>query len=210
MTPELRAEIASALCSLGPRPHIVTGFLRQWLIGHFSVAGQIEHPELRGKLWKAVGTETEIEIESLTRWKPETTEFRPAVVIGRNDWKVLRLGIDDRMMGETGWTPDIGTDHYAAYLEGSHTLFCISSLATEAEILGAEVYREMMQFGPLVRQELDLKRFAVVGVGKLFEIEEARSNYAVPVTVAYGIEERWKLVPHAPFLKRIVLSAFLP
>lgn len=206
--PENRAEIVSALCSLGPRPHIITGFLRQWLIAHFSAAGQIENPDLRGKLWKRVGTETEIEIESVTRWKPETTEFRPAVIIARNDWKVSRLGIDDRMMGEQ-WTPP-GVEHYATYLEGSHTLFCVSSSATEAEILGAEIYREMIQFGPKVREELDLKRFVVVGVGKLFELEEARSNYAVPVTVAYGIEERWKLVPHAPFLKRIVLSAFLP
>lgn len=209
MTPELRAAIASALCSLGPRPHIVTGFLRQWLISHFAKESQIENPELRGKLWNAIGTETEIEIESVTRWKPETTEFRPSVIISRNDWKVLRFGIDDRMMGEQ-WGDVSGVEHFATYLEGSHTLFAISSVATEAEILGAEVYREMMQFGPVVRRELDLKRFVVVGVGKLFELKEARDNYAVPVTVAYGIEERWKLVPHAPFLKRIVLSAFLP
>ena len=208
MSPELRAEIASALCSLGPRPHIITGFLRQWLISHFSKETRIEHPELRGKLWKAIGTETEIEIESITRWKPETTEFRPSIIIARNDWKILRFGINDQMMGER-WD-FTGIEHFAAYLEGSHTLFCISSVATEAEILGAEVYREMMQFGPKIREELDLKRFVVVGVGKLFELEEARSNYAVPVTVAYGIEERWQLIPHAPFLKRIVLSAFLP
>jgi hypothetical protein len=208
MDPRLQAEIISALCSLGPRPHIVTGFLRQWFISHFSKETQIEHPELRTKLWKRIPTETEIEIESVTRWKPQTTEFRPSIIIARNDWKVLRVGINDQMMGER-WD-FTGTDHFAAYLEGSHTLFCISNLAEEAEILGAEVYRELMQFGPKVREELDLKRFVVVGVGKLFEIEEARQNYAVPVTVAYGVEERWKLIPHAPFLKRVVFSAFLP
>lgn len=208
MGPEQRAAITSALCSIGPRPHIITGFLRQWFIQHFSKASQIEHPELRGKLWRAIETDTEIEVESVTRWKPAATEFRPAVIISRNDWKVLRLGIDDRMMGDT-WSRT-GVEHFATYLEGSHTLFCISSNATEAEILGAEAYREMIQFGPVVRKELALQRFAVVGVGKLFEIEEARSNYAVPVTVAYGIEERWQLLPYAPFLKRITLSAFLP
>lgn len=208
MSPEIRAEIVSAFCSIGPRPHVVTGFLRQWFISHFSRESQIEHPELRGKLWNAVRTDTEIEIESITRWKPSTTEFRPAIIIARNDWKVLRFGIDDRMMGER-WDVRAG-DHFATYLEGSHTLFALSSVPTEAEILGAEVYRDLMQFGPEIRKELDLKRFVVVGVGKLFELEEARSNYAVPVTVAYGIEERWQLIPHAPFLKRIKLSAFLP
>lgn len=209
MNPELRAAIASALCSLGPRPHVITGFLRQWFISHFSREAQIESPDLRGKLWSRIGTDTEIEIESVTRWKPETTEFRPSIIIARDDWKVLRLGIDDRMMGE-GWGDISGVEHFATYLEGSHTLFAVSSDAVEAEILAGEVYKEMMHFGPKVREELDLKRFVVVGVGKLFELEEARSNYAVPVTVAYGIEERWKLIPHAPFLKRIVLSAFLP
>ncbi len=208
MTPQLRADIISALCSLGPRPHIVTGFLRQWLIAHFSKETQIAAPELRGKLWSQVRTETGIEIESITRWKPATTEFRPAVIIARNDWKVLRLGIDDRMMGST-WD-NRGVDHFASYLEGSHTLFCISSEGTEAEILGGEVYKEFMHFGSKVREELDLKRFVVVGAGKLFELEEARGNYAVPVTVAYGLEESWQLIPHAPFLKKIVLSQFLP
>lgn len=208
MSPEIRQAVVSAICALGPRPHVMTGFLRQWFISHFSAAATVEHPELRSKLWSAVPTETGIEIESVTRWKPETTEFRPAVVISRNDWKVLRLGLDDRMMGEQ-WAPP-GRDHFAAYLEGSHTLFCVSSQPTEAEILGAEVYREMMQFGPLVRRELDLMRFVVVGVGKLFELEEARTNYAVPVTVAYAAEERWQLIPYQPFLKRIVVSAFLP
>ena len=209
MGPEIRADQLSALCSLGPRPHVLTGYLRQWFVAHFAQASQIETPDLRGKLWKAVGTETEIEVESVTRWKPETTEFRPAVVIARNDYKVLRVGINDQMMG-ANWGDVSGTDHFATYQEGSHTLFCVSSNATEAELLAGEVEREMVQFGPLVRRELDLKRFVVVGLGKLFELEEARSNYAVPVTVACGIEERWKLVPYAPFLKRIVLSAFLP
>lgn len=206
MAPEIHFDRHSALCSMGPRPHIVTGFLRQWFIQHFSKESFIEHPEVRGLLWKAADS-SDLEIESITRWKPSTTEKRPAIIISRNDWKVLRLGIDDRMMGVRSLT---GIEHYATYLEGSHTLFCLSSKPTEAEILAAEVYREMIQFGPIVREELDLKRFVVVGVGKLFELEEARENFAVPVTVAYAIEERWKLIPHAPFLKRISISAFLP
>ena len=206
MATELKFDAFSSLCSLGPRPIVVTGFLRQWFIQHFSTANNIEHPELRSLLWTAM-PDTPIDIESITRWKPSTTEKRPAIVIARNDWKVLRLGIDDRMMG---YRSADGVEHYAAYYSGSHTLFCLSGKPMEAEILAAEVCREMIQFGPTVRKELDLMRFLVVGVGKLFEVEEARENFAVPVTVAYSLEDRWRIIPHAPFLKKIQLSSFLP
>lgn len=210
MNPEIRAAIASAICSTGMLPHLMTGFLVQWLRRHFADPKNREQSDLLNKIWKAVGTETTIDVESATRWKPETTELRPAVVVARNDWNVLRFGINDQMMG--GDWEATGAEYFAAYVEGTHTLFCVSPLPVEAEILAAEVYRETLQFGPAVRRELDVavKRFATVGVGKIFEIEEARQAYAVPVTVAYGLEERWKLVPYAPFLKKITLSMFLP
>jgi hypothetical protein len=207
MAPEAKFDATSSICSLGPRPLIVTGFLRQWFINHFANPDGIEAPELRGYLWKAVNTTDGIEIESITRWKPESTEKRPGIIIKRNDWKVLRHGIDDRMMGQHNFD---GIQHHSTFLEGSHTLFCLSNLAPEAEILAGEVYREMMQFGPAIRKELDLKRFVLVAVGSMFKLEEARENYAVPVTVAYALEDSWELIPHGPLLKRIVISYFLP
>jgi hypothetical protein len=106
--------------------------------------------------------------------------------------------------------PVYGPSSFATYLEGSHTLFAVSTEGAEAEILAAEVYRELIQFGPIMRRELELHRFLVVSVGSLFEIEEAHETFAVPITVGYALEERWKLVPHAPFLKRIKLSEFVP
>jgi hypothetical protein len=68
----------------------------------------------------------------------------------------------------------------------------------------------MMQFGPVIRDELNLKRFVVVSVGALFEIEESKENFGVPVTVSYVADENWKIIPQAPVLKRIVLSKFIP
>ncbi len=207
--PETRAPLPSVLCSLGPRPHIVTGYLRQWFIDHFSVRNRIENPQLFTKLWSAVPTDTEIEIESVTRWKPQTTEFRPAVIVARNDWKVLRFGINDMMMGDK-WVLNPGIDYFAVAAEGSHTLFCVSSDPLEAELIGTEVYRETLEFGHRARADMALQRFQTLGLGKVFEIEEARQNYAVPVTVAYAAMEYWRVVPYTPFLKRIVLSEFLP
>lgn len=205
--PEVRTSLMDAICSIGaPRPHMMTGFFVDWFQKHFATTPNIEEPQLRGLLWTAVDS-SNLEIESITRWKPQTTGKRPAIIVSRNDWKVLSLGIDNRMMVTRGIS---GIEHYAAYLQGSHTMFCLSGKPVEAEILSAEVYREMMQFGPLIRKELELMRFAAMGVGKLFEVEESAGHFAVPVTVAYFLEEKWRLIPQTPKLKNMKLSAWLP
>lgn len=199
-----------SLCSILPRPHLMTGFFRDWFQKHFGDSQNIEAPELRGLLWQAVreaGQCQNILIDSVTRWNPADTEKRPAILIGRNDWEVVRAGIDDRRQGDVALS---GSKLYTCFVKGSHTLFCLGTNGTAAEILSAEVYREMMQFGPAIRQRLDLMRFQVVGVGALFQVEESAEHFAVPVTVAYAAREDWELRPSAPAVKTIGLSLFLP
>jgi hypothetical protein len=206
MAPTLILPVVRNLCSLGPRAQVATGFFVQWMRQHFTAASGIEDPDARGLLWRAVDS-TDILIESITTWKPSTTGKRPAIIVGRNDWEVVRFGVNDEHMGTI---PRDGARHFSCVIKGSHTLFCLSQKGPEAEIVAGEVYGDMMKFGPQVREDLDLKRFVVVGAGKPFRVEEARSNYAVPVTVAYMAEENWLILPHAPFLKKIQLSLFLP
>lgn len=193
-------------CSIAPRPHLMTGFFREWFINHFNKAENIEAKELRGKLWKAMPS-TDIVIESITQWRPDLTQKRPAIIIKRNDWQVNRVSIRDELHGSINWD---GSKEYAVMISGSHTLFCVAGKGAEAEILAGEVYREMMQFAPVIRNELGLIKFVVVSVGSLFELEEAKENYGVPVTVSYVAGESWKIIPQAPVLKSIVLSKFIP
>lgn len=204
--PQILTDLPSNWCAIAPRPHLMTGFFREWFKYHFSDEANIEHKELRYALWKAM-PDTKILVESITQWDPASVQRRPAIIIKRNDWQVQRAGIDDRLMGGVSLK---GERHYATFVTGSHTLFCIAGKGAEAEILAAEVFREMVQFGPVIRQELELMRFVVAGEGAMFELDEARENYAVPVTVTYAAEERWKLVQQAPVLKKIVLSSYLP
>jgi hypothetical protein len=184
----------------------MTGFFREWFINHFANADNIEARELRGKLWKAIAS-TDIVIESITQWRPDLTQKRLAIIIKRNDWQVQRITIGDRLHGNI---PFSGNREHSVLVTGSHTFFCLAGRGTEAEILAAEVYREMMQFGPVIRDELDLKRFVVVSVGSLFELEESKENFGVPVTVSYVADESWQLVPQSVVLKSIVLSKFIP
>jgi hypothetical protein len=198
----------SALCSLGMRPHLMTGILRKFLIQHFIDRNNQEQPAFRQEgtappndyLWRASDS-TGILIESITRWKPNTVEKRPAIILKRNAWTVERRGINDLMQG----IPAIDAlDRYATYMVGSHTLFCIAGEAAEVELLVAEVYRWLISFGPIIRQYIDLHRFVTVSVDSVFILDdEATENFVCPITVAYAHEERWTIRPHVPLLKLI-------
>ena len=199
--PELRVEHYSNPCSFGLTPILMTGFLLQWLGDHFSRRQNVEHPELRDILWRA-NTRNGILIASITDWDPKAVEKRPGIIIKRNAWTAERLAIDDRLTP----TPD-GDEHYCTLMRGSHTIFCLAGEGGEVEILGAEVFRELLGFSSLIRRTLNLNRFGVSELGPVNELQEATENYAVPVTVAYASQLAWNIEQDAPKLKRFVLSA---
>lgn len=210
-TPEKRLGTVSALCSYGMRPHVMTGFLRQLLMTHFSDPNNIEEPKIRRHVetlgtWKPADQGTDsggILIESITRWLPNTADKRPAILIKRNSWRWLRQGIGD-LTGKNDYT---GESSYAGFWEGSHTLFCLAPSGVETEFLTTEVVKFLINFSPLIRDQMDLHKFIVSEVGGIGEVQEVVQGYAVPVTVAYVAEEAWSLQPYAPRLKRIVFKA---
>jgi hypothetical protein len=199
--PQIRPQPPPAPCSLGLLPDQMTGELRHIVGEHFARRETIEAPALKDLLWRAsqVGG---ILVESIARWKPEELGQRPAVIIKRNDWTATRILQDDRY----GSTPQ-AEPIYAVIMQGSHTLFCLAKAGEEAEVLGAEVLRELRGFSKQVRIELALGRFVVMGLGELFQLKEATETFAVPVTVAYAATESWTVHEHAPRLRRIELSA---
>lgn len=211
MASEHVVDTPSALCSLGPRPIVMTGYLIQVLRQHFADPNNIEDqhfrhpPGGRDYVWRQ-GNDSGIVIESATRWDPEKTGQRPAILVKRNEWGAIHKGINDQHMGNLSLE---GREKYTYFLRGSHTLFCIGGESGEAEKLGTEVYREIGQFAPIIRKNLHLHRFQLLQVGQLGKLKEATDNYAVSVSVGYAFEESWVIRHHTPKLKRIVLSAEL-
>lgn len=206
MSEQYLQETPSALCSLLPRPLLLTGFFRDILMRHFAERDQIEAPELQQLIWQQ-GEQTNILIESIHRWVPELTERRPAVVIKRNAYTNRRRGIGDRQQLPSADT--FGNPHYATFWVGSHTLFCIGGSGAQAELLATEVQRELTEFGPVIRRTLNLHRFQVTEVGAIAELEEATENFVVPVTVGYAYEQVWSLAKQAPTLRTVSLSNLL-
>lgn len=205
--PQIVVEHPSSLCSIGPRPLLVTGLIVQELQDLFSSPDRLDHKNLRKYLWQTTAERSKILVESMTRWTPTETSKRPAVLVRRNDWQTQRLGIGDKMLMQTdldGW------DHYSLVMCGSHTVFCLAREAGECETLGTEVYLQLLQFGPVLRERLDLLKFTVIEYGKMAPVLESREHFGIPITIAYAHNLSWTVRKHTPVLQTFEFDKFLP
>lgn len=210
--PENRMPSVSALCSLGTRPHAMTGFLRQVLMEHFAHPNNIHDGILRYRLqemgvWKPTEGPEELEssilIESITKWLPTTSMQRISLVLKRNkwDWEQVLPGNSD------GDEYEQGRRFFYGFWRGSHTIFAIAQTGAEAETLATEVNQFLLFYAQEFVEEMNLHRFMPIGLDTLHQVKEVADHYVVPVTVAYRAEEAWELQPHAPRLKRISFKA---
>jgi hypothetical protein len=211
--PENKVDTVSALCSYGMRPHVMTGLLRQLLMGHFADPDHIEDSKVRQQikdlnLWRPEEGDLGLNgggilIESITRWLPGSTDKRPALIIKRNAWQWSKAVIGDKLERNM-YT---GKESYFGFWQGSHTIYCMAGTGAETEFLATETVKFLILFSSLIRTQMELKKFYVSEVGGVGEVQEVVQGYAVPVTVAYVAEENWSIQPYVPRLKRIVFKA---
>jgi len=204
--PKPAFDTGNNLDALGMMPHVITGFLRDWLTNRFSDPNNIEAEPLRGLLWKATQP-TGILIESITRWKPESTEKRPAIIIKRGNWTSSRLVLNDSVGTVDSY---LGSQRYGRLMAGSHTLFCISNSGAQSEIIAGEVFKDLNTYGLVIANILNLVKFEAVELGELFQLEEEKENYAAPIVIQYTGQEVWTVAQQGPILKRVNLSSYLP
>jgi len=202
--PENRLYHESNLCSMGPRPQIMTGIFLLILREHFISADNIVHAVFRDRLYKT-GTdadETGILIEDATVWTPTRTGNRPAVVVKRNAWQSTKRGT----FGSINGVDPEGNSRYTKIIRGSHTMFCVAKEGGEAEVLAAEVSQLFTHFGPVFRNTFKLLAFDLTEVGALSYVKEATDRYVVPITVGYGYDDTWIVRQWAPVLRNITMS----
>lgn len=209
-TPQSRLDL-SALpnpCQASGKLRIMTGLFRQWLILHFSDPQAIIDVNKKDVwVWRpdplrageADPKTSKILIEPVGKYAKEFTDARPAVLIKRHKWTSHKVGINNQLLGAVG--PG-GVSYFATYFIGAHTLFCISREPAEAELLANEVYEEINQFSRAVRQRLNLFRLEVAEVGEAGILKESGQSFAVPVVVAYAVEDTWEMRREAPFFNR--------
>lgn len=188
---ELRLSWFEEICKKLPSLILTDGWIKLWLIKHFENNARLENQDpnspLRRYIWTP-GPDTQIVIEDYSKWKPEMTERRPALIIKRNAWKVLKLGIGDKWLGHTD---EKGNVFHEIAIQGSSTIFCISNTGAETEILADEVFRELVGFSQLVRKALNLLMLKVEDIGELVILDESRENFVIPITLNYAYDHKW-------------------
>lgn len=192
-----------AVRAMGPTPYLFDKYLIRLLRNVFSDPSKFQHQELRSLMWNAKLKDSVIDIESLYNWKPDSTGRRPAVTVKRDNWTAQRLGINDEAQG--GFEAD-GAGTFEKLWMGSHTIFAISTVPDESDLIAHEIQRYLDGFSSVIREELDMKRVTVAAIGELFEIKEYRQSYATPVTVAAAASDKWKVIMQAPLFNSTSLD----
>jgi hypothetical protein len=72
------------------------------------------------------------------------------------------------------------------------------------------VFKDLNTYGLVIANILNLVKFEAVELGELFQLEEAKENYAAPIVIQYTGQEVWTVAQQGPILKRVNLSSYLP
>lgn len=169
----------------------VTDALTAWMRWHFGAASRIEFPDLVGRLWNGTPEASTIWIGSLATWNPQKSGERPALLVDRLEQQLdlSKRGINDQLQGGPPFS-------FYCYMTGQHVVHCLGGREGEAELLAAEVWRELRRYAHVARDALCLVRFLPVSPGKRTQLsDEHKAVYTVPVVVQYGYAESWQAVP---------------
>lgn len=168
----------------------LTEALVRWLRGHFSVASRIEYPDLVGRVWTSNREQSPIQICSLAEWNPTESNKRPAILVDRLDQErdLAHQAIGDQWQG-------VRPGNYWILKTGQHVVYCVGGREGEADLLAAEVERELVRFGPIAQQYLCLMRFRPVKTGRRVQIPEYREHYASPIVCIYAYQDMFRIFP---------------
>lgn len=204
----------TTICSSGLKNLYITGILLRILQSHFSRSENITFERLRDLIWtpqpedtdsdSTSGPDTKIVIDPTHLWNAQNVQQRPSIMVKRNRVSTQRLGLDD------GWTlglnPDREGDYKTRMIIGSHTCFCIGGSGAEAEMVGQEVFDELMEFSPVIRKDFLFHRFTVTEISEVNKLEESDEHFVAAVVVGWAHSQDWRIVQEAPFLKTLEIA----
>ncbi len=203
----------SSLCLSGWQPLLITGFIIDMLRRMWCSSKNIVSPEMKQYLWQKNGGHG-IVIDSVYRYDPTNVEKRPAVMVKRNSFKNLQLGLSAGQSMGTGFSAyenEVGAiQQYSVLFVGSHTLFCIHKTGAAVEILANEVLGQVVCATYPIRKHLNLRNFTVTDIGAVQMLAgEATENMVVPITLGWAYEYTYQLKEQSLPLQEISLTALL-
>lgn len=179
--------ILSRLCNKLLSPVDFTALFQALLISYFSNPDNIIEENLKQYTYRPDDS-TGIIIEAAGRYNPEKGDHRPAILISREDWKVLPPGLGQGLI-----QGDPNKEVYVRTYSGAHNIICIGKTVAAADLLAGEVLHFLVQVLPEIRKVLPLSHLDVNGMSKPTPVGEGRTHFAVAIPVVYTFDVRWEI-----------------
>lgn len=199
----------SSLCLIRPSPSIVTGILLQLIRAHFSDPDNIEDPDLKVYVWKDDDTEghtieSKVQIEPTYKFKVETLQQRPSILVCRETLKNTEFAINN------GPGPSVSPisgnyegDKKYTLLHGRHSIEVCSNRPMEADRLSEEVFFRMLEYKQVIKNDLNFSEFDVTLLKELQKVDENEEHWKAVIEIEWKFVYVWRLAPVAPVLKSI-------
>jgi len=210
----------SSLCTTGHRANVITGIVLRLLREHFSVPAEFEFnkdnsgeatADLSAYVWKDERKDAKIIIDPVWLWNSQDIQRRPAIYVKRDALKNQRMALDHgwtvgAARNEAGKIIEVTGDLHATLITGSHSLIVVGTSGAEAELLGQEAFNHMLEFGPLIRKDVNLMRWDVDNWSDVSKLEESQEHFISKVTCAWAYSQAWELRQEAPWLKAVSID----
>lgn len=199
---------ASALCSTGIRPTIVTGIILRLLQYHFSNPKNIQDPVLQNSLFEIdpkTGTiiGSRIRVKAMYEMDVRNLEQKPAILVRRGPADATKFPLMSKSITHLEANGNYRGEDYYVPIQATHLITCLAEGGMAADRLGEEVFYRMLEFTPAIKNDIKIGDFYVTRMDSPKPLDDSGSTFYVNIQINWNFVHSWTLVPIAPILKKI-------
>lgn len=206
-----------------PSPRLLTGFILQLLQWKFSKVDYLHNVALRDPkyLWVPNDYDNQklekgILIDQSSRYSPQDSQQRPAVLVKQGPQTLIpqlrtiggyRLTPSTHLLGDghdPNVVPTLGQDMLVHPISGTHTIYCIGTTGDAAEVLGTEIWFELLDRSKNIREDCSLSRLDINNLSEAAQLEESQTNWVTTIMINYIYQRNTLLSQEAPLLRGFV------
>ena len=220
-------DLESELCIQGPSPSIITAWLLQFLWWKFGNLNNIHDPGLHDSnyLWvpddhsSIQGSlDKGILITQAHAWSPEDAQQRPAILVQQGPQQPVRelSTIGGGRYGpstllaphkyDANKYPNAGQEAQNEFISGQHRIIFIHKTGYTAELLGLEVWNELIDRKSQIRKDANLSKFNAGALSSASKVKESQNHWALTTNINYVYQRHTMITWDSPFLKKIVIE----
>lgn len=148
-----------------------------------------------------------LRIDRWDQWNPSRTGSSPAIIVRRGPMGSTRIAIADKHQSPQGFNTG-SESQFTRVWTGSVSLWCLSKVGKESELLGLQTADYIQGFTRQISQRLNIQRLEVRTVSDVKPLREQPTILATAVLVEYGFFLTWSTYTSAPRFNAIDLRTF--